>query len=381
MNTRKNTPPDPQVTFSRNYTDMHLPNSVVYLKKKLNHEDAGWLYIRASLKGQRVERSLGIKIKEADWDPINQCMPRNMQITRQIWDAKEKFTTELVDALHYAEQHLVSSPDIRLAAEMTAGRTLSPELMSEVFQLEIARMKEKKGEGFSKANIQKHSVCLRHFSEFLSKYYKQNDVQLKHINKKMIQGFIDYLKTDVKNGHNSSMKIVQILKKIYRIALDNMWVDHNPFAGIKINLKTVNRDFLDEDELHTVAHHHFTIPRLAMVRDYFIFSCYTGLAYIDLMYLKRNALKEYLGRTWINMERVKTQVSASIPLLAPARIILERYRPDWKTLPAETKLFKQISNQKLNSYLKEIITICGIEKQISFHISRHTFASTVNGLK
>jgi site-specific recombinase XerD len=377
MHNKKQQNKQENLSFSQRKRNAIEPSAAIYLKKKLKSDNAGWLYVRCYQAGQRVERSLGIKVKESEWNADNECIPRNAQVSKEIWDAKEKFLLDLADGLNYARQLSVSSPDLRMAADLVSGRLQIPELMLQVFELEIDRMRLNKGEGFSKANIQKHSVCKTHFSNYVFKTHRRKDVLLSEMSKKMVEGFIDYLRTEGGCQHNSAMKHLQVLKKMYRIALDNMWVQHNPFAGIKISIKTVKRDYLDQEEIDAIESHEFKTDRLNVVRDYFIFSCYTGLAYIDLMALKRSSLKEYLGRTWINMERVKTHVSATIPLLAPARFILERHQPKWKELPTDTSLFKRLSNQKMNAYLKEIAAICGIEKDVCFHMARHSFATTI----
>lgn len=189
--------------------------------------------------------------------------------------------------------------------------------------------------------------------------------------------FIDFVKAEKKCSHNTTIKHVQIFKKMYKIAFDNRWVEANAFAGIKLGLKRVTRHILSQEEIDRIAEKKLQSQRIELARDYFIFSCYTGLAYIDLMELRRKNLRENFGRTWINIERVKTNVTATIPILAPAKMILEKYYPNWKNADPETRIFHTLSNQKLNSYLKEVADVCGIDKQISFHIARHTFATTV----
>ena len=137
------------------------------------------------------------------------------------------------------------------------------------------------------------------------------------------------------------------------------------------------RSFLTPEELTAIENHPFTIPRMQLVRDLFLFSCYTGFAYIDVAQLtKGNLDRTPDGLWWLRKPRQKTKLNSQVPLLKPAMEIIERYS-NLSKMTADAKLFQVISNQKLNSYLKELADICGIEKKLTYHVARHTFASTV----
>lgn len=161
------------------------------------------------------------------------------------------------------------------------------------------------------------------------------------------------------------------------LALKNEWLERDPFAKFKKTFTKTNRECLTEMELKTVELKEFKIERLSFVKDLFVFSCYTGLAYIDVMQLTPGSITFGIdGDMWLFTNRQKTDTNVKIPLLPKALEIIEKYKEHPKAQADET-LFPIISNQKLNSYLKEIADLCGITKNLTFHLARHTFATTV----
>ena len=141
--------------------------------------------------------------------------------------------------------------------------------------------------------------------------------------------------------------------------------------------KKVEKDFLNEWELNSIEKKTFDIERLAMVRDMFVFCCYTGLSYVDMMNLKpEHIVKGIDAEPWIKTFRQKTSIPVNTPLLGQAQEILNDYKDNLRA-KAKGTVFPVISNQKVNSYLKEIADVCGIKKNLTFHIARHTFATTI----
>lgn len=136
----------------------------------------------------------------------------------------------------------------------------------------------------------------------------------------------------------------------------------------------MDRGYLTDEELDRLANKIFAMKRLEVIRDLFLFSCYTGLAYIDLKHLSADMLRRWPdGNLWIDTKRQKTDVPVHVRLLdVPIRLI-EKYDGTAK----DGLLFPVPSNQKVNSYLKETTSVCGIDKDLTFHMARHTFATTV----
>lgn len=161
---------------------------------------------------------------------------------------------------------------------------------------------------------------------------------------------------------------MQFFKRIILIARNNGILIGDPFANYKIRLEKVDRGYLTEDEIKIILKKKMVSERLEQVRDVFIFSCFSGLAYVDVANLKEdNIRKSFDGNLWIITKRQKTNTDVNVPLLDIPKMILEKYKgklPNGKVLPI-------ISNQKLNAYLKEIADVCGIKKNLTFHMARH----------
>ena len=179
------------------------------------------------------------------------------------------------------------------------------------------------------------------------------------------------------NNHNTTIKYLRNFKKIIHLAVANDWLYKYPFQAHKAKIKEVKRDFLTQEELERVNEKEFSTARLNVVKDVFVFCCYTGLSYVDVAKLTPNNLTKGLdNETWLFVDRTKTGSSSHVPLLPPALEIIQKYK-DHPESGNKGLLLPVISNQKLNAYLKEIADICGINKHLTFHIARHTFATTV----
>jgi site-specific recombinase XerD len=178
-------------------------------------------------------------------------------------------------------------------------------------------------------------------------------------------------------SNNGVMKHLERLRKMINLALQMEWIDKNPFLAYRLKFEKVDRDYLTKQELAKIEAKDFEMPRLELVKDLFIFSCYTGLSYIDVSNLKQeNIVTGIDEEKWIVTSRQKTNTVVKMPILPKALAVLEKYADHPKSL-ADRTLIPTFSNQKLNSYLKEIADLCGIKKHLTFHTARHTFATTV----
>lgn len=211
---------------------------------------------------------------------------------------------------------------------------------------------------------------------YLHNQYQLNDISIKQLNYQFIINFSLYLKSEKNIGNNTTTKFLQNFKKIVTIAKRNGWIQNDPFDHIQLKIEEVDRPYLTEKEMKSLIDLQSPFERLNKVRDLFIFSCFTGLAYIDMKQLTKKEIEQNEQGLWIKTHRQKTGVRANIPLLEVPQKILNRYANVAIMMP-DDPLLPMLSNQKLNAYLKELADICGIKKQLTFHVARHTFATTV----
>jgi site-specific recombinase XerD len=207
--------------------------------------------------------------------------------------------------------------------------------------------------------------------------YKVSDIDIRKIDHEFITGYEFYLKTECNCAQNTAIKYIKNLGKIIHICLANGWLQKDPFIKYKGKVTEVERTFLSQEEIDAIFNKEFVTERLNQVRDIFLFSCFTGLAYSDVKKLSRKNIGLGIdGDQWIFINRTKTDTRSNIPILPIASAILDKYK-DYPQAVNQDKLLPILSNQKMNAYLKEIADVCGINKILTFHIARHTFATTI----
>ena len=233
------------------------------------------------------------------------------------------------------------------------------------------------GKDMSPATVERYETCYRHTHEFIRSAFGKEDILLEDVNHKFIADYEFFLKTERNCCHNTATKYLKNFKKIIRIALANEWIKKDPFANIKFHLDEVEPDFLEDHEIHKIIEKPIAIERLAIVRDTFIFCCFTGLAFSDVKGLKQEHIAtDNNGALWIRKRRQKTNNMCNIPLLDIPKQILERYK-EHPTCIKNGTLLPVPCNQKMNAYLKEIADICGISKELRTHCGRHSYATSV----
>lgn len=237
-------------------------------------------------------------------------------------------------------------------------------------------------ESLTYGTLKNYFTTQKYIKLFLIKK-KIQDIYLSQLTFRFLVDFEKFLRSYVPKDHqkqmekNTVMKHIQRLRKMVTLAYKMEWIDKAPFIKFKPTYIKNEREFLSEEELQAIIEKEFEIERLELVKDLFIFSCYTGLSYIDVMNLNEDNVTFGIdGGKWIITNRQKTHNKVKIPLLPIAEKVIEKYKSHIKTKKTKT-LFPNISNQKLNAYLKEIADVCKIKKNLTFHIARHTFATTI----
>lgn len=227
------------------------------------------------------------------------------------------------------------------------------------------------GCGISKGTYanSKHGLSL--LEKFIQSKYNRDDMFLRELNRDFIEEYRIWLLSEHGLSQNGAVKYLSLLKKVVNRAVANNKIAFNPFASYKLERQEVSPDFLNEDELRRIINFNSPLPRLERTRDMFLFACYTGLSYIDVKTLKVEHLeRDNQGRMWIKKKRVKTGVLARIPLLPNAKMLIDKYAGGDTLMPI-------YSDKDINLYLKDIAILCHIDKRITYHTTRHTFASTV----
>jgi len=242
----------------------------------------------------------------------------------------------------------------------------------ELFDQHNREKKRLVGISIVKSTYNKYRITRDHLAAYLTDWHNLSDIPLKEINHKFVCDFERYLLTVKRSEVNTIAKYMQMFKHIIGIAIKYRWIQDNPFSGYKIQLKRTDRGYLTQEEVEILLNHTFKQKHLEKVRDIFVFCCFTGLSYIDVKQLTQDNIRiSFDGGQWLMGKRGKTDVRYNVPLLDIPKQILAKYAgklPDNRALPVTT-------NQYSNVYLNEIGKLCGLKKKLTFHLSRHTFAT------
>jgi site-specific recombinase XerD len=348
-----------------------------YLKKnKVDSNNCAPIYLRITVDGKRTELSVKRSIDLTKWST------QANRATGRTTDIKELNTyLDIVTSKIYRHhKELIEDGDIVTAEKIKnkyLGKTVQDKTILNIFQEHNNQVKQLVGRDFAPGTLVRYETVYRHLTNFIKAIYKVSDVELNKIDNQFITDFDYYLRTVRNCENNSTVKYMKNFKKIVRIALANNWLKHDPFLKYKVKLTTVEREALTAADIDTMLNKKLHTERLELVRDIFVFCCFTGFAYIDVKNLtQENLVMGIDGGKWINTERNKTKVRTNIPLLDIPLKIIAKYNNNPRTINSG-KLLPVLSNQKSNAYLKEIADLCGINKNLTTHLARHTFATTV----
>ncbi|SJN21050.1 site-specific integrase [Sphingobacterium sp. JB170] len=352
-------------------------NLLFYLRKQKVYKGGPIaIYMRITVSGKRAEMSTGRTI---DTDRWNSRAGRAIG-TKEDARTLNAYLDSLQNKVSAAHQALMNA-DGPITAESLQnqflGKTKKSRYLMELFAEHNKKVEALIGNGFESNTLKGYKTSERHLKGFLKSEYEKSDIEISQLDHAFVTGFEFYLKTQCKCSGVSAAKYIKHLKKVTNHCLAHRWLDANPFISYKSTARAKERVFLTQDELEKMTAKKIDIDRIAQVRDVFVFCCYTGLSYADVQKLQKHEVAKGMdGDLWIFTDRKKTGTASRIPLLPAAVAILERYA-DHPVCVNKDLLLPVLSNQKMNSYLKEIADICGIAKPLTFHIARHTFATTV----
>ncbi|MEP3383072.1 MAG: site-specific integrase [Flavobacteriaceae bacterium] len=331
-----------------------------------------------NVNGKRAEISVKRCVNFEQWDSARNRGKVNSEKMRTL----NAYLDQVYGKLLQCHKQLLEEDKI-ITSDAIKSRYLGEDENSKTLKDLIAYHNNNMIHVLKAGTMKNYYTTERYLERFLQKKRKVNDVFLKQLNFRFITDFEHYLR-NYKNsqkelvlGNNGVMKHLERLKKMANLAVKLEWMNKNPFNQFQLKFKKYDRVYLNERELKLLEETHFRSERLQRVKDCFIFSCYTGLSYIDVKELtEKNIVKGIDNNYWIYTKREKTDESVKVPLLPKAWSIIEKYRTSQEMI-IKDKLLPLSSNQKVNTYLKEIMESCGIHKNISFHVARHTFATTV----
>ena len=328
--------------------------------------------VMITVNGERNSFSTGKQIAIEKWDKTKQQVKGKDQETQNLNNYLKAIKAKLYQKeAELLERGFIITAQILYDAYFDKVESLKERSLFEVFEEHNQEQEKLVGNGVSKATHWVSVYTIRLLREFVQQKYKREDLYLRELNLNFIQSFHSFLRIDKGMAQNSSTKHLKLLKKIINLSVANSYMAFNPFSTYKVEREPVDIDFLDEEELRKIINFDTPLPRLERAKDMFLFGCFTGLSYIDIKTLTPEHFeKDNTGRIWIKKRRVKTGVLSRIPLLPIAKLILDKYKGGEKLLPIQDPA-------DINKYLKDIAILCGINKRICFHTSRHTFASTI----
>jgi len=336
------------------------------------------IYARVTVDGRRVEISLKRWIKPSDWNGSKGMAKGSREEIKSLNHYLDEVQARIMECYQemQVQKRLITADAIK---SMFLGTDQKDFTLCKLVDYHNQAMRDTLAWG----TMKNYFTTQKYIHRFLKERFGTTDMFLSELSYKFITDFEFYLRNYKPKDHqkplgnNGVMKHLERFRKMVTMAVKMEWVSRDPFDKYQLKFHRVDRGFLDAEELETLESKDFKIVRLQWVRDLFVFSCYTGLAYIDAMNLTPSNITIGIdGEYWLSTCRQKTDQPVRVPILPKAWEIIEKYKTHPRALQ-KGSVFPMISNQKLNSYLKEIADLCGIEKNLTFHLARHTFATTV----
>lgn len=346
-------------------------------KSKPNKQGKSPIYLRISLDGKSLDVATKRFIDEKDWLPDAGIVNGKSEEVRSI---NAYLDALRMTAYNHQREILLEGRPLTITTfknKWHSRQEESGKMLMDVFEDHNMKMKALINKEYSPLTYERYVTSKKHTRDFMLWKYGVPDISLTKIDYEFISNYEFWLKSVRSCDHNTTVKYLSNFRKIINICIKHSWIMRDPFLGFKMSKREIEKSFLSEEELDSLIDTEITSERLRAVRDIFVFSCYTGLAYIDVFKLTRAEIATGIdGEKWVITKRQKTDTATRVPLLPPAVEILARYN-DHPECAERGKLLPILSNQKMNDYLREVAALCGITKKMTFHTARHTFATTV----
>ena len=336
-------------------------------KTKLLKNGEAPICLRITVNGRRAEVQIKRSVEVSKWNSSKECAIGKDNKSLELNHYLETIRTKILKIHRELEQD-----DKPITAEILKcryyGEGETPKMLLAIFEEHNNKCRELIGKDYVTGTVLRFERTARYLAEFIKQSYKLSDIPVKDVDYSFIHNFEHFVKTEKDCKQNATVKYLKNLKKVIKIALINQWISVDPFAEIHFKQTQSNRDFLLEDEIQKILEKQFEIPRLEVVKDIFIFCCFTGLAFTDVQHLTpEHIICDNRGEYWVRKPREKTNNMCHIPLLEIPLLLINKYKSH-PECERKNIVFPVPTNQRMNSYLKEIADICGIKKNLTTHL-------------
>ena len=349
---------------------------IFFTRKKRNNPEKLDIYVRITVNKKRAELSIKRDIAVCNWNIFRS----RAKETDQNFILLNTYLDDVYAEVLNAHKQLHSERKL-ITAKAIKSRYLGEDEEHMTLMKAVEYHNTNINKSLKPGTLKNYFSTEKYLKQFLQERLKTDDIYLIQLNYKFIADFENYIRTYRPRkarktcSNNGTMKHLERLMKITNLALKMEWLEKDPFRNFKLRYIRNERNYLTERELELIEGTSFMTVGLIRVKDIFLFSCYTGLSYIDIKELHTNQILMGInGNQMVHTKRIKTNESVKIPLLPRAKEILDKYKEEMKLTGNVLPVY---SNQKTNKNLKEIAKACGIHKNITFHAARHTFATTV----
>ncbi len=345
-------------------------------KNKLLKNGETPICLRITVDGRTCEIQIKRSVPVSQWNQAKECVKGHGRMVEEL----NSYITSIKVRLYQIHRELEENGKKITAdriKDIYNGNDESKKTLLQLFAEHNTQCRQLIGKDFVAKTVQRYETTAKYLGEFMKKRYNISDINLSEVTPAFIQDFEVFLKVEKGCAQNAATTRLKNMKKMFRIAMENDWVKKNPFVFIKFKREATHPEFLTMEEIQAIAAKEITVKRVEQVRDVFLFCCFSGLSFSDVQQLSRDHLvKDREEKMWIRKTRQKTNNMCNIPLLPLPIKLIEKYsnHPD---CCESGLLFPVPSNQKYNSYLKEVADICGITKHISSHVARHSFSTSV----
>jgi integrase len=348
-----------------------------FRKNKLKKDGKAPLLMRLTVNGKRWDSALKVGVDPKYWDQQKEKViggdDRDSNLVNETIEST-KFRIHMIKLGIEDERKLLTIDAIK---NKFLDKDKNQRTILALFQKHNEECKMKVGVQITYSTYERYETCYKHVKEFLKKEYKVEDLPVSEINRRLYDRFEYYLKKEKKCAHNTAVKYIRNFNKIVRIAVEQGWLIKSPYRDIGYRLEEIDKPYLTIEELNSIIEKKISIKRLDIVRDLFVFSCHTGLAFSDVKELTGDNIQTGIDKKkWIIKNRKKTNIVSKIPLLDTPAKIIEKYK-DYPRTSGVSTLLPVPSNQKMNAYLKEIADLAEIKKLLTTHTARRTFATTI----